>query len=761
MLGIGFGLERIGLAAQRHALLCTILLIALTAFAGWNLTKLRFDGNVTAVLPEESEAFRNYFAQKERFRDFSRDITVIVQSPRLISASGLEDLRNLQLEIAVNSFVASAVSVFSIPRADPDTGLPRSAFPDVFKNDEEARQLIGDIVRERPESRSLISPDDSTAIILVTLAGRANNQDDAALDDYRALREAASQAAPADFRILYTGLTPIGATIVAALITDQLRLTLIGLALGAGIALVVFRSLVAAVICAAPPLLTAVWSLGAFGLLGIPVNYLTTVLPTLALILAYADGIVLFFRWQSSNANSADFDANLSEALRRVGPASSLTSITTLVAFLSFSFAPGTALKEFSWLGMGVVAIAFLAVMAGLPVAIHWAIRCGLVRRGKPGKTMFGGVGVAFWRMVSPRAALFAIAGLAAVCVLAVVHTQVGPGYRITDYMPAQSQTREAEAVANEIIGGRSLLFVAAPAVVAGVPFAAANLARIGEMETVLGQEFPPERIVSITRLTAGVKNPAALDALAAEFQRAAPALRANFISGDGKMIQLAARVPSDQAIGDTLEQIERLQAGLAHLAYGQQIVVTGFDVLMAKEFTSLIEQLRTSLIIAIALGVLIIGVATRSPLLTVAAITPNLLPVFAVELVVWAKGGSINLSEVIALTIAFGIAIDNAVHVINVFNAERRAGGELEDALRNAVTEVGPALTASTLIICVSTLVTQMSVLPVVPVLGGLMVATLAVALASNLAILPANILSLRRFVASDQRGRRTRPAE
>ncbi|MCB1428995.1 MAG: MMPL family transporter, partial [Nitratireductor sp.] len=118
-------------------------------------------------------------------------------------------------------------------------------------------------------------------------------------------------------------------------------------------------------------------------------------------------------------------------------------------------------------------------------------------------------------------------------------------------------------------------------------------------------------------------------------------------------------------------------------------------------------------------------------------------------EFAVWLKGGTINLSEVIALTIAFGIAIDNAVHVINVYTSEKRAGFAPDIALERAVKEVGPALGASTMIICVACLVTQISNLPVVPVLGRLMIATLIVALVSNLAVLPANILTINRLMA------------
>jgi uncharacterized protein len=130
------------------------------------------------------------------------------------------------------------------------------------------------------------------------------------------------------------------------------------------------------------------------------------------------------------------------------------------------------------------------------------------------------------------------------------------------------------------------------------------------------------------------------------------------------------------------------------------------------------------------------------------------------VELVIWMRGGGINISEVIALTIAFGIAIDNAVHIINIFTAERAKGGTVETAVDRAMSEAGPGLVASMVIICVSSLVTLLSVLPMVPIVGGLIIATLITALVSNLVILPANILALKRYFrepVAQEGGRKT----
>jgi uncharacterized protein len=751
-MGIGFGLERIGLAARRFPLLFTIALLLLSGFAAFQLPQVRFDGNVTAILPEETKAYQEFFDQKLEFRDSARDVTMLIRSSRLDTAEGLEALRALHLEMSLNDHVSSVLSVFSLPDPDRRTGEIGQFFPTEIVTDRQAADLLADLRERFPQAGRLIATDSNLAVMVVALDSSLLQSDGASYEGFRAIRETAAEAAPDEFEILFTGMTPIGATIVGALVSDQVKLTLVGLLLGTAIAFYIFRSVLAAIVCAIPPGLTALWTLGLFGFMQTPINYLTTVLPTLALVLAFADGIVLYFRWQTLNAEKPDFDGNLIAAIRRVGPASSLTSITTVLAFLSFSFASGSALKTFSLLGMCVVTLAFLSVIVAMPLAIHWAITSGLAGRSTRRAPVFAAAGGGLNALVAREPLWIAIAAVIAVAGLSIVHAMVGPEFRITDYLPKTSETRQAEVLTNEIVGGRSPVFLSVPMAEPGAPLAPANRERLDQAHAILAESFEAERIFSIESLAETMLNETALLRLEQQFAEAPPSAQANFISRDRDAMLVTVYIPSDQAIAETRAQIAQVRASLEKLDWGDNVTLTGFDVLMADEFTRLVEQLRTSLLIAILLGVAIIGIASRSPILAVAAITPNLLPIFVVELAIWAKGGTVNLSEVIALTIAFGIAIDNAVHVINLYCSERANGRSTTDAVAVAVGEVGPALGASTAIICVSFLVTQLSILPVVPVLGRLMIATLIVAYIANLVILPANILTLSRFIPTRQ---------
>ena len=749
MKGLGFGLERIGVAAIRHPLIFSIIIVVITAIAASFIPSVKFNGNVTSVVPKQSDNFKNFDRQKRDFRDFSRDVAIIINSPRLDTASGLEDLRFMQLELAITDGISSAISLFSIPDPDPVTGELRQFFPNQIKDDAEAQLLLERLVSDYPQASSLISDDKQSVLLLVALDLGINAGNDAeAFAAFGNLKKSVEASAPDDFEIYYSGLTPIGITILDALINDQVKLTLFGLAFGALIAMLFFRSVIAALVCAVPPILTAVWSIGMFGLIGIPITYLTTILPTLALVLAYADGIVLYHRWNklnsSSDAANVDLKTNLKEAVLKIGPASALTSLTTAFAISSFALSPSEALVEFAWVGVILVIFAFLAVIVGVPLLGIWLMKVGLIEKHKQkaGGFSFGALSL---KIYESKPVLISVAALASVVALFYVHAALKPDYRITDYLPSDSQSLKAEQISNDVFGGRSLIFFSVPVVEEGAMTSPANRNRLGEVTDLLGDDFKSSKVFSLHSLWREFDE-STVEKIASQLATAPESTRQGYISKDGSRMLVSLRTPSSQSITETSVLVKEIKETLGSLPYASEIIITGFPVLLSTEFTLIINDLRTSLLVAVLLGIVLIGIATRSFFFAAVAAVPNLFPILLTELIIFMRGGNINVTEVVALTLAFGIAIDNAVHVINVFNSEKTKGKDVQTALRDAILEVAPALGASTLIICASTAVILTSSLPILSIIGTLIIAILVIALFTNLSILPANILTLSR---------------
>ncbi len=758
--GLGFGLERIGLAVLRWPRMATLLVLLSLIGSALSLPNLGFDGNIVNVVDRQSRAFKDFAYQTRQFYEYSSDVSVIIQSDRLITAEGLEALRNLHLDLTLEDNVKTVFSLFSLGDISQGAEEFSELLPEEFTSDAQAQKSIGDLLSDEPSASAIISAKEQTAVLLVRLQGDEKVSQAQLSKRLGELRATITALSPEDFNIRFSGMPQIRASIVDAIISDQTTLTLVGIIFGSLVSYAIFRTVLAAVICTIPAGIAVVWVLAVFATTGTSLNFFTTVLPSLTLIIAFADSIVLYFRWQTFVAAGGDGLDTLKKAVKTIGPASALTSITTALAFYSFSYASAETMKDLAYFGVIAVSLAFFSVIITLPLACYWSLK-----RKTKAKTaqppVFHDLGRRIGRLTTAAPLSVLAISLVLLASFIFAHLQLRPSYAISDYLPLNSEIRATEAYVDKIFGGTSQYYVIVPVTKGGAFEDTDNRKRIADVDARISPLFDKGQTLSLARIWQRVDEDN-IESVADAIREAPEAARGRVISKDGQAMLLSARTSSGANTLLAEKQVTEIRGALDDLAFAPDITITGLTVLLAKEFPILIDQLRTGLLVSIGLAVFVVGIATRSAAMAVATLIPNLLPILFTETIMWLMGANLDVSNVIALTIAFGISIDNAVHVINSYRAQCEPGVTNRDALSRAVGEISPALLASTVIICVSTIITQFSSMPSIAELGQLLIATLIVALISNLAVLPScMLLSLRLFSRFETKTTQKSPAE
>lgn len=744
MRSLGFGLERLGLLVLRAPRSIGLVLLVLFLAAAATLPRTSFDGRLIDILSDDP-AFIAYDAVKDNFRDAAHDVFLMVQAPDLFTVDGMDKLRFLQIDLQLDDKVQSVFSAFSLGNYDflDDRFVP--ALPPDFASDEEVVAAMNQLREDQPSARALVAPEAGIAILVVTLDAPRATANDVMAALVGELQATLDDITPDGFTVAVTGLPAIQATVANSLQDDQWRLALSGFVIGTLIGLVVFRSVVAALVCATPALVAVVWLLGLLNTLGVQINFLFTILPSLALILALVDSIVFFFHWQSANAENGKPAKNLRDSIIRVGPASAMTSITTALAFVSFANSPNAALQELAWLGVAAVAIAYLSFILLLPLLCLVLIKLpGSAGKARPSFVRFGNP-IGRWALRAP----FIRAGIAVALAigLGVIHFQVGSNFELDRYLPPDNTVVEYERVVGDVFGGTVPLYgiVAVPD---GAnfydPAARERIAAVTDAFTAVLGEGSTVSIANIWDTVA----PDQIDAAAEALANADPQTLNRILSHDERLMLVTAQLPSVMSGDQTKVLVERIEAGLDAAGLGGEVTLTGFPVLSGIEIPALVESLRSSLLLAVGLAVFALAFASGSLSLALTTLVPNILPILAVEAVLWATGLDHDLTTLIALTIAFGIGIDNAVHLINMYRVNRHQGLSPDAALSGAVRVVGPALMAGTAILSVSYLATQISAMPSIGLLGRLIIATLVVALVANLIFLPSFIALRDRLV-------------
>lgn len=750
MGSLGFGLERIGIIVLRTPLLSTIAVLAVFAIAASTIPNLRFQGQVIEVIDQSSVSYENFENHVIDFRDTSNDVALILRHKDLMKANELEVVRDLHLELALTGGIDHVTSMFSLGDFSAKDGGFEPFLADILVDDEQASEAMSQLMRDTPAAHLLVAPEKNAALLIASLETDAEISEAELRSRLTALEDTVAAIIPAGTETMIAGLPAIRAALVDAIISDQRRLVIIGIAVGAIFSFLVFGSIRSAVICTFPGILAVVWLLALFSISGTKLDFITTVLPTLTLIIAFADSVVLFFKWQMLNGENDDQLENLRQAILRVGPASALTSITTALAFLSFTSTGSDAMQNFSLFGVGAVTIAFLAVITGLPLACYWSIRLGS-KKGQRQRA-FLSLGGLLSKPAGARPRLAVGVSAILLTLLTWSHMQLEPSYKLTNSLPYGSDVRTALDFMDRNFGGTMRFFVLVP-VAPGSTFAdPENRKRITDIDDALSGVPDVRHVQSLGGIWRSAE-PGKIDQIARTINDAEPAVRTRHLSMDGQTMQVAVTISGESDTLADAATVAEMRATLEQLGPANDVVITGMRVLVAEEFPKLITQLRQGLLIAVFLAVGVVILATRSWRMGLAALVPNLLPILVAEAIILITGNRLDITNVIALTIAFGISIDNAVHIINGISAERKTGESADQAILNGIREVAPALAAGTAILCVATVITQFSPLPSVVTLGRLLIITLVMALVSNLLFLPAYIRLLGRI----ERNRKT----
>ena len=170
-------------------------------------------------------------------------------------------------------------------------------------------------------------------------------------------------------------------------------------------------------------------------------------------------------------------------------------------------------------------------------------------------------------------------------------------------------------------------------------------------------------------------------------------------------------------------------------------LVVTGIAPHSARASYEMIVELNRSLLIAIGLNILLIGLVFWSLRAGLYSMLTNILPIAVAGAILHLTGAGLQFTSVVAFTIGFGIAVDNAIHILNYYRLMRSKNEAVKPALEKTVATVGPALAVGCLVLIVGFGGTLISELPSLRLFGEVVIMLLATALLANLLVLPALI--------------------
>ena len=168
----------------------------------------------------------------------------------------------------------------------------------------------------------------------------------------------------------------------------------------------------------------------------------------------------------------------------------------------------------------------------------------------------------------------------------------------------------------------------------------------------------------------------------------------------------------------------------------------TGTSHLFDLTIKHLVENIVYGLFVGIAVVALIMALLFQSLRMVVIALIPNILPIAMVAAIMGFTGIPLRLSTSIIFAVAFGIAVDNAIHFLSKYKIELNRGQQPVQALMNTTLTTGKAMIITTMILFSGFIIFTLSSFQATFYTGLLISITLVLALITSLTLLPALLI-------------------
>lgn len=754
-----FGVERLGLVPLKAPLLSVILIALISALAIPGVFRMSVDDSLSELFRTETEEFRQFEQVSKRFPSTEFDVLVVVEHEELPTPANLEKLRDLVLELHFAPALRGIVSLFSVREAPDESGIPAPLFPAELPQGEAFEKLMERVNSNEIIRGKLLSEDGTLALIVMAL-DRAKVQEiglKEAIGEIQKIVDEQLDGSPLEAHL--SGAPVMQLEIRNAVQRDRLIYNGLGFAVGAVIAFIFFRSFTHMLIAVAGPAAAVLWSLGAIGYLGFELNLFVNVITPLIIVNGFSDSMHLVFNIRRELMAGASRIEAARSAVINVAPACFLTALTAAIALAAFIFAKSALIHTFGAASTLAVILSYVAVVVVVPTLSVFLLHREAGSRAMLGKdtamTMLARISERLMAHVGRYPAAYVGAGVIMVALCGAAYSSLEAHYRLADQVPDEEQALAATSRLDEKLTGASPVHVMIEWRDDRSLYANEVLQVISKAHAIVEKQAGVGNVWSVESLRRWLAEEAGDPSIATlkKYVGMLPEhLTRRFIAVDEKSVIISGRLPDIDA-SEILPVVDHLDQALDPVRKdhpGFEISVTGLTAIAARNSSQMIWELNFGLISDVAVVVVFLGLAFRSVFASVVSILPSLFPIFATGALLWVTGDGLHFASIIALTVAFGLALDSTIHFLNRYDIEERdpRGGyrSPQDALARTARIIGPVLILTTIILALGLGVTILSNLPSLRVFGQLSGATLFAALLAQLVILPASVTLFRK---------------
>lgn len=762
----------------RYPVLVLVLLLGVSIAAAGALVRshppgidLRIDPSTEPLLPAEDPAQELY---RQAVADFGDDEVYVValECDEVFTVSCLSTIEQITHRVARMEGVRSVSSLLDVTsfryEAESDWVVIQPFIEEVPHEAEKLDRLRERALNDPVYRRTLVSDDSRAAAINIRF--RRMTDAEFIADDFDGrIRELVEEEVGDDIRFYIAGRPHIKVHVYHGMLHDLALLIPLSIAVMAIILWIFTGGRRGVVIPLATASMANLWTFGAMAALDFALNLLTGLLAPMLLALGSVYGVHVLSRYEEEAERSADPQTAVLRCLEHVIVPVVIAGFTTVMGFGALLITDVPAVFELGAFSMFGVASATLIVATGVPALLVLLPLRALPRTASAGASGFRRLAVSIdqgltriltrvghWVTQWSGAILVVAAFILAGAVIAIPHIEIDTDY--LSYFDEEEPLRLDFEAVNRLLAGAIPLYVVVDGSGPGtfrepeVLSAVASLQeRFDEVEGVSRtlsfldtlrvlnrafhaddpeQERIPETRGGVTELFFMIPK--------TQMQRFATVNhgKANIVVRTGEV--------GSAAITRLNEDLDAVIARTP-LPQGVEARVTGNSILLARSADGIAKSQPQSVALAAVTIFLVIALGLRSPRLGALAMIPNLVPVVVFFGLLGLGAAPLSLPTSLIGCVALGIAIDDTVHYLVRYRAERQSGASPESAVVRCSQFIGRPIAVTSVVLVCGFLVVALSDFATLREFGVLSATTMGICLVNDLVLLPALLLRFR----------------
>jgi uncharacterized protein len=726
------------------------ILLLITGFFLAGIPRLQIDNSVDSMLPVDHPARLLYDDVNDTFG--GTDVMVIaVHSEDVFSEATLTQVIELTEAFQRLPGVDEVVSLSTAKRMDGEDGtlVVRDLMPTVPESDQERDDLRAYVADQEMYVNNIISSDGFYAGIVVELLP---DVDDSAV--VVSLRQIIDEQQNAD-DIYVAGGPAVSAEMTTSMKGDLVQLIPFVLLVLAIVLYLSLRTVAGVILPLAVVLLTVIWTAGLMAWLGIPMAMISTTLPIMLIAIGVADAIHILTDYYAGLRRGEEKRSAIRTVVKHIGLAIVLTSITTLVGFLSLGTSPVQQVMQFGlFVGFGVMA-ALAITLTLIPAALElWGSPRLTTRKAtKPSLSARGLTSLSKF-VVKRRKALLIVGGVLFV-LAAIGGTRLVVETNTLRFFRPETPIRQATEVVDLSFGGSESLSIVvsgdikSPDVLNGmldfqdwatalpeVGYTASVADYVTQINEALHDNDPAERVIPQTR------NAVAQEILLYEMS-SDPSDFARVVNYNYEQARIVLRMESlsSSELGGLVQHVED---EVIRSADGQfEVGITGSSYLFKVLTDLLVSGQILSLLVSLLGVALVVGLIFRSVRYGLLSMIPL---GFTITLNFGIMGWlniPLDTATTMLASIAIGIGVDYTVHFLSKYRRELRAGRTSHDAVGETIQTTGRAITTNVMAVAAGFAVLLFSSFGPIATLGALVALSMGISGLAALTLLPAALMA------------------